>query len=253
MGTRIIEERRARLLTTLLAPLVPCTARMAVIAVLAPAFLGPHALWVSWGLILFSLLVLIGMGALLNRALFRGERAAFIMELPLYHLPNPRTIGLLVGQRLLAFLRKAGTVILVVSVVVWALASLPYGQIESSWLAAVGRGLTPVGAALGLDWRMVVALLTSFIAKENAVATLGVLYGGAEQALPALLASQVSLASGLAFMVMTMLFIPCVATVAAMRQETGSWKWPLLGIGLQLVISFATGALVYQVAHLLGA
>jgi ferrous iron transport protein B len=251
MGTRIVDEPRARLLTILLAPLVPCTARMAVVAVLAPIFFGPYALWVSWGLVLFSLLVLAVLGAVLNRILFKGERAAFIMEMPLYHLPNWRTIGLGVGQRLLSFLRKAGTVILAVSIVVWMLATLPYGQIDTSILATVGRGLAPVGALMGLDWRMMVALLTSFIAKENAVATLGVLYGTGEKGLAAVLAGQVSLASGLAFMVVTMLFIPCIATLAAMRQETGSWKWPLLGMTMQMALSFGFGALAYHLVRLL--
>ncbi len=251
MGTRIVDEPRARLLTILLAPLVPCTARMAVVAVLAPIFFGPYALWVSWGLVLFSLLLLGLLGAALNRMLFKGERAAFIMEMPLYHLPNWRTIGLGVGQRLLSFLRKAGTVILVVSIAVWGLATLPRGRVDTSILAAIGRGLAPVGSLMGLDWRMMVALLTSFIAKENAVATLGVLYGTGEEGLAAVLSGQVSLASGLAFMVVTILFIPCVATLAAMRQETGSWKWPLLGVAVQLVLSFGMGALAYQLARLL--
>ena len=208
MGTRIIEERRARLLTILIAPLVPCTARMAVLAVLAPAFFGPYAFLVSWGLVLFALLTLGLTGALLNRALFHGERAAFIMELPLYHLPNLRTIGLVVWQRLWAFLRKAGTVILAVSLVIWALAALPTGRIEGSILAYLGQGLAPLGALLGLDWRMLVALLSSVVAKENAVATLGVLYGAGEQSLPQVLAAQVSPAGGLSFLVVTMLFIP---------------------------------------------
>lgn len=250
MGTRIVDEPRARILTILLAPLVPCTARMAVIAVLAPIFFGPYALWVSWGLVLFSLLLLGILGTVLNRLLFKGERAAFIMEMPLYHLPNWRTIGLGVGQRLLSFLRKAGTVILAVSIVVWALATLPHGQVETSILAAVGRGLAPVGALMGLDWRMMVALLTSFVAKENAVATLGVLYGTGEEGLAAVLSGQVGLASGLAFMVVTMLFIPCVATLSAMRQEAGSWKWPLVGVAVQLALSLGMGMLAYQLARL---
>ncbi len=252
MGTRIIDEPRARLLTILLAPLVPCTARMAIIAVLAPAFFGDRALWVSWGLVLFALFVLAVTGVVLNRALFKGERAAFIMELPLYHLPNLRTIAVVVWQRLVAFLRKAGTVILAVSVLVWALASLPGGSIEGSVLAAIGRALTPLGALMGLDWRMLVALLTSFIAKENAVATLGVLYGSGEAGLPQLLSATISPAAGLAFLVVTMLFIPCVGTLAAMRQETNSWRWTLFGVGLLLVISLVVGIVVYQVAQLLG-
>ena len=250
MGTRIIEERRARLLTILLAPLVPCPARMAVVAVLAPAFFGSKAPLVSGGLVLFTLLVLALSGTLLNRVLFKGERGAFIMELPLYHRPNLRTIGVGVWQRLVAFLRKAGTVILGVSLVVWALSRFPGGTIETSLLARLGRLLAPLGAWMGLDWRMVVALLASFIAKENAVATLAVLYGAGREGLPALLAGSVSPASGLAFLVVTMLFIPCAATFAVMRQETGSWKWSLLGMGFLLVVSLLIGTAVYRVARL---
>jgi ferrous iron transport protein B len=192
------------------------------------------------------------LGAAMNRILFKGERPAFIMEMPLYHMPNWRTITIGVGQRLLSFLRKAGTIILVVSVVVWALATLPYGEIDTSILATIGRGLSPVGALMGLDWRMMVAMLASFIAKENAVATLGVLYGTSEAGLSAALAGQVSQASGLAFMVVTMLFIPCVATLAVMRQETRSWKWPLLSIAMQMALSLGFGALAYHLVRLLG-
>lgn len=252
MGTRIIEERRARLLTILLAPLVPCPARMAVVAVLAPAFFGARAVWVSGGLVFLSLLTLALSGALLNRVLFRGEHAAFIMELPLYHVPNLRTIGLLVWHRVVAFIRKAGTVILGVSVVVWALSHFPGGTIEESLLGRVGQWLAPLGAWMGFDWRMLVALMTSFIAKENAVATLAVLYGAGRESLPALLSASVSPASGLAFLVATMLFIPCVATFTVMRQESGSWKWVLFGTGFLLVLSFAAATLVFQVARLLG-
>ncbi len=251
MGTRVIDEPRSRLLTILLAPLVPCTARMAVVAVLAPAFFGARAFWVTWGLVLFPLLMLAVCGVAFNRVLFRSERPAFVMEMPLYHLPNPRTIGLAVWQRLASFVRKAGTVILVVSVIVWALATLPGGDIEGSILAAIGRGLAPLGALLGLDWRMLVALLTSLIAKENVVATLGVLYGSGDQGLSALLAAQVSPASGLSFLVVVMLFIPCVATLAAMRQETRSWRWPLFAVAVQLVLSLGAGAVAYHLLRLL--
>ncbi len=251
LGTRVIESRRARLLTLLLAPLVPCTARMAVIAFLASAFFGPAATLVSWGLVLLSLAVLALSGAILNRVLFHGQRAAFIMELPLYHLPNWRTIGLTVWQRSLAFVRKAGTLILAVSVVVWALSTFPGGDIEKSLLAQVGRRLEPVGWWMGLDWRLMVALLTSFIAKENSIATLGVLFGaGANGGLADILVSAFSPATALAFLVVQMLFIPCVATVGAIRQETGSWRWTLFDVGFLLVISLLGGALTYHLASL---
>ena len=247
LGTRVIESRRARLLTILLAPLVPCTARMAVIVFLAPAFFGPAAPLVAWGLVLLSLGVLALTGIALNRALFGGRRSAFIMELPLYHLPNWRTIGLSVWQRSLSFVRKAGTVILVVSVVIWALSTLPGGSAEESYLAQLGEFLEPVGRLLGLDWRLTVALLSSFVAKENSIATLGVLFRAGEEGLAALLAATYPPATALAFLVVQVLFIPCVATVAAIRQETASWRWTVFSIGLLLAISLLAGAVTFHV------
>jgi ferrous iron transport protein B len=232
---------------------VPCTARMTVIAFLAPAFFGSAATLVSWGLILLALLVLALSGVLINRLLFRSQRVAFIMELPLYHAPNWRTIGLLVWQRSLGFLRKAAVVILPVSVVVWALSVLPGGDIETSFLAQVGRWLEPVGSLMGFDWRLLVALLASFIAKENSIATLGVLFGTGEEAgLAQLLAGTFSVPTALAFLVVQMLFVPCVATVAAVKQETGSWGWTLFNLAFLLVVSWGAGVGIYWLATLGG-
>jgi ferrous iron transport protein B len=253
MGARIIDSPRARLLTILLAPLVPCTARMAVVAFLAPAFFGPSAALVSWGLVLFSLLVLAVAGMVISRLAFRGEHSAFIMELPLYHVPNGRTIGLFVWQNTVAFLKKAGSIILVMTVIIYALSNFPGPGVEDSLLARFGRWLAPVGQLMGLDWRSMVALLSSFVAKENAIATLGVLYGnGAEGAgLAGTVAGAVAPAAGLAFLVVTMLFIPCAATMATIRQETDSWRWTAFSIFLLLALSFGAGIAVYQGASLL--
>ncbi|NLF02249.1 MAG: ferrous iron transport protein B [Anaerolineales bacterium] len=253
LGTRVIESPRARLLTIMLAPLIPCTARMAVAAFLGSAFFGPQATPVSWGMVALSLVVLAISGILLNRVMFRGERAAFIMELPLYHAPNVRTIALLVWQRTIEFVKKAGTVILPVSLVVWALSMLPVGDVESSYLAMIGKWLEPVGRVMGLNWQLIVALLTSFIAKENTIATLGVLLSAEEQVgLAATLRSTFSTPTGLAFIAMQMLFIPCVATMAAIRQETKSWRWTLFNLTFLLVVSWIGGLLVFWLARLLG-
>ncbi len=249
MGARVADSRAAQLLTILLAPLVPCTARLGVLAFLAPAFFGAAAAWVSWGLVMLSLGVLVLVGVVMSRTVFRGQRSAFVMEMPLYHIPNARTIGLLVWQRSLSFLEKAGTTILVFSVVVWALAALPGGDLENSWLAGLGRWFEPVGLWMGLDWRLTVALLASFFAKENSIATLGVLFGSAEDAgLASTLAGIYSPASGLAFLTVSLLFIPCAATVAVIRQESGSWRWTLFSVALTLAISLAVGAGVYALA-----
>ena len=254
MGTRIVDSPRARLLTILVAPLVPCTARMAVLAMLAPIFFGLYATLVSWGLIGLSLMTLAIIGVALHELMLGGEHVAFIMELPLYHLPNARTIGLSVWQRTVAFLKKAGSIILIVSVVIWALSVLPGGEIESSYLAAIGRLLAPLGALMGLGWQMMVALLTSFVAKENTIATLGVLYGAGEEGtrLAEILSEVLTPAAALAFLAAQMLFIPCVATVATIRQETGSWKWTAFSIALLLVLSLGVGIAIYQGAMLVG-
>jgi ferrous iron transport protein B len=254
LGSRVIDSRRGRLLTILLAPLVPCSARFAILAFLTPAFFGSGATLVAWSLVLLNLLVLAGAGVVLNRFVLRGERAAFIMELPLYHVPSHRTIGHFVWNNTWAFVKNAGSIILVFSVAVWALSSLPPGDVEQSVLARFGHALSPVGSLMGMDWRMVVALLSSFVAKENAIATLGVLYGGGGEAagLADVMAAAVPPAAALAFLVVTMLFIPCVATMAVIRKESASWGWTAFSVGLLLAVALTAGIVVYQGARLLG-
>jgi len=248
LGARIIEDRRARWLTILLAPLVPCTGRLAVIAFLAPAFFGAGAVLASWGLVAANLIVLVFTGIVVNRLAFKGAHTAFVMEMPLYHLPNARTIGLFVWHNTAAFVRKAGTIIVVMSLLVAAFSTLPGGEVERSLLGRLGHALVPVGRWLGLeDWRLIVALLTSFVAKENTVATLGILYGAGDGAgLAARVGATLSPAAALAFLVVQMLFIPCAATLAAIRQETGAWKQATVSVGLQLLLSFLAGVAVYR-------
>jgi ferrous iron transport protein B len=251
LGTRIIDSPKARLLTLLLAPLVPCTGRMAVVAVIAAAFFGTQAVFVSIGIILFSLVILVLVGLLLNRFIMRGESNALLMELPLYHVPNLRLIGLVTWQNIKAFIKRAGTVILIVSVVVWLFSAIPGGNINNSLLAQFGKWLEPVGKLMGLNWQMMVSLLSSFIAKENTIATLGILMGGHGNSLFQQLNAILSPAAALAFLVIQVLFIPCVATITAIRHETGSWKWPIFSVVLQLVLSFILAIMVYQIAKLI--
>jgi ferrous iron transport protein B len=245
LGTRIIESRRARLLTTLLIPLVPCTARMAVITILAGLFFGSNALWITWGLVGGNLLILAGLGLLLHHFLFENEHVPFIMELPLYHLPNFRTIGIYVRDNIVGFLKKAGTTILVATLIVWALSYFPTGVVMTSYLGMAGKLMEPVGRWMGLPWPVLIALLTSFIAKENTVATLGVLYGNLN-----VLKNVITPAAMLAFLVFQILFIPCVGTVAAIQQETKSWKWTAASVGMQLALSLGLAVAVYQIGRL---
>ena len=253
IGTRIIESKRARLLTVLLAPLIPCAGRMAVIGVIAAAIFGGQAILVTAGIIIFSLLVLVISGLLMNRFIFQGERAVLMMELPLYHEPNPRTIGLVSWQRTIAFIKRAGTIILVVSILIWVLSYFPSGNIEGSILGHIGRGLEPIGKLMGLNWQLMVALLTSFVAKENTIATLGVLLGRESAGLSQALKGMLTPAAAIAFLVAQVLFVPCVATVSAIRHETGGWRWVAFSIGLQLILSLSLAIVVFQIARLAGA
>jgi len=148
--------------------------------------------------------------------------------------------------------KKAGTVILLFSVFLWIMSNVPSGSIENSVLGRVGIFLEPVAKPLGLDWRMVVALLSSIIAKENSVATLGVLYNVGDQGLMTVLSNTIPHASAISFLVVLMLFIPCAPTIVVMRQEMADRKWFILSFLFMLFLSYVTGMAVYGLARAAG-
>jgi ferrous iron transport protein B len=152
-----------------------------------------------------------------------------------------------VWARTAAFLKKAGSVILIFSVVLWIMSNVPGGSVEQSMLARIGRILEPIGRPIGLDWKLMAALLSSIIAKENSVATLGVLYNVGDEGLMTVLSRVVSPASAISFLVILMLFVPCVPTITVMRQEMGRMKWSLASLLLMLVLSYSGAAIAYHV------
>ena len=248
MGVRIIESKKARLLTMLLTPFIPCTARLAVLTFVAAAVFATDATMVVWSLVTLNIIVLGVVGMAVHAVLMKEEPTPFIMELPLYHQPDPKTILMVVWSRTTAFIKKAGTVILAVSVLVWLLSYFPDGKTETSILAWIGRLFEPFGRPLGLDWKMVTALLTSLAAKENAVATLGVLYGVGDQGLLQILPTVMSHASALAFLTVLMLFVPCAATIVVLKKEMDDRVWFITSILLTLGISYLGGAAAYRIA-----
>ncbi|MEW6161758.1 MAG: ferrous iron transport protein B [Nitrospirota bacterium] len=252
LGVRIVESRKARLLTILLTPFVPCTARLAILAFVTAAIFGGKATIVSWSLVAINILSLGIIGIIVSRFFLKGEPMPFIMELPLYHRPNLRTIGIAVWKRTAAFVKRAGTVILGFSILLWIMSNFPGGRIENNILGWLGRLVEPLGAPIGLDWKMMIALLAGFVAKENSIATLGVLYGVGEEGLRSILPGVMSHASALSFLVVLMLFIPCAATAVVMKQEMGSWRWFLISLMFMLFISFGSGMVVYRLASPLG-
>ncbi len=248
LGARIVESKKARLLTIFLTPFIPCTGRLAVITFVTAAVFGGKALLVTWLLVVFNVLMLGAAGMLIGRFLLREEAVPFIMELPLYHKPDFRTIGIVVWHRSIAFVKKAGTVILVFSIFVWIMSNVPAGGIENSILGRIGMFLEPLGKPLGLDWRMVVALLSSVIAKENSVATLGILYNVGDQGLMTVLSGSIPHASALSFLVVLMLFIPCAPTITVMKQEMGDRKWFIMSFLFMVFLSYTMGMAVYGLA-----
>jgi len=251
LGARIIETRKARMITLLLIPFVPCTARLAVLTLVSAAIFGSNAAYVSWSILALNIGVLGIAGIFVNKVLWRQD-APFIMELPLYHQPDLRTILMVIWARIIAFIRKAGTIILAVSIVIWLLSYLPTGVVEGSWLARAGRAIAPLGVPLGLDWKMITALITGLVAKENVVATLGVLYSVGEEGLSTILPTVMGHASAAAFLVVMMLFIPCTATVAVLRKEMNSNKWFFSAIVMTLIVSYISGIAAYHFVRWLG-
>jgi ferrous iron transport protein B len=251
LGARIIETRKARMITLLLIPFVPCTARLAVLTLVSAAVFGSNAAYVSWSILALNIVVLGIAGIFVNKTLWKQD-APFIMELPIYHSPDIKTIMMVIRSRTISFIRKAGTVILGVSLIVWLLSYFPSGNVEDSFLASFGKLLQPLGVPLGLDWKMITALLTGLVAKENVVATLGVLYSVGREGLSNILPTIMSPESAAAFLVVMMLFMPCAATIAVLKKEMNSNKWFYSSIVMTLLVSYLGGITAYNFVKWIG-
>jgi ferrous iron transport protein B len=251
LGTRIIETRKARMITLLLIPFVPCTARLAILTLVSAAVFRENAAYVSWSILALNIAVLGVAGIFVNKVLGKQD-APFIMELPIYHSPDIKTIIMVIWSRTISFIRKAGTVILGVSLIIWFLSYFPSGKVEDSFLASFGKLLQPLGVPLGLDWKMITALLTGLVAKENVVATLGVLYSVGREGLTNILPTIMSPESAASFLVVMMLFIPCAATIAVLKKEMNSNKWFYSTIAMTLVVSYLGGIAAFNFVKWLG-
>lgn len=246
MSTRTIESRRDRMTAILANPIIPCSARTILLVFLASIFFPPEqAGQVVFGLLVLSVLVFMLVSKILRSGIFPGGEAQFVMELPPYQLPTVKAILMHTWERTKAFIYKAGSIILVLSVVIWFLASNPsgceYGG-EGSYIGDIGKFFSPVFSPLGFGWKETTALLTGFVAKESMISTLGVLYG---EDLGSILSEAWSPEKNIAFMVFSLLYIPCLATVAVIKNETKSWKWAGFAVAYLLVLAwiFAFAAL----------
>ncbi|MBZ9634465.1 ferrous iron transport protein B [Clostridium sp. FP1] len=265
MSTRTLESKKDRMIAILINPFVSCPARLAVYGVFVGAFFADKKLGVFnlGGIIIFLLYVLgivvaILLGKFLSDKVFKGEESYFVMELPPYRIPTAKGLLIHMWEKSESFLKKAGTVILTVVIVVWVLSNLPLGvQAGSvdSILGVIGSFIAPVFTLAGFgNWQSAVALITGFAAKEAVVGTLGTIYGvtGEGASLTAAIQQAFTPLSALSFMIMTLLYVPCVATIVAVRKETNSKKWAWIVVAYTTIIGWILAVLVYQVGKLLG-
>jgi ferrous iron transport protein B len=266
LGSRVVDSWQQRMMTLVMAPIVPCLAVWGVTGFFGTLFFGAAAPLVTVALLVTLIAWLVFTGFLFKRLLIKEEPGGLIMELPPYHRPNWKTIWRFTWGHTKSFITRGMTLVAGASVVIWALSYLPNGDIEISILGAAGRAVEPVGQLLGMDWRLMVALLASMASKEAALATLGVLYGlssgvgttsltglilGAEAvehtAIATAIQASVSPASALAFVFAAFFSVPCLGTLGAIYSETRSWKWTLGATAYYTFAALLAGFLAYHV------
>ena len=257
MATRTVSSDRDRKMTMLLVPYMSCSAKIPIFSVFVAAFFPGRGALVMFALYVTGILLGILVALLLGHTAFRGKPVPFVMELPNYRFPSPRSVGLLLWEKARDFLERAFSVIFIATVIIWFLQSFDYrlnpvADSSQSMLAVIGQWIAVIFKPLGFgDWRFSTALISGFIAKEQVVSTLGVLAGcevtALYEVLPAMFPSTLAAVS---FLVFTLLYTPCVATVAALRREFNS-RLTTVGIVLtQCGVAWVVACLVYNVGRL---
>ncbi|UCD89199.1 MAG: ferrous iron transport protein B [Desulfobacterales bacterium] len=308
MATRTLESDKDRKLTILITPFMSCSAKLPVYIVLAGTFFGGKAGTVIFSIYMLGIVLSIITGRIFRSTLFKGADAPFVMELPPYRVPMIKSLLIHMWDRSKIFLKKMGGIILVASILIWALSTFPLNikyqtdydaeinkvnayyrskistaidsgktnfeqqrddmilkitrkkkaeKAEKSLMGRIGKAFAPIFSPLGIDWRGSVALLSGFAAKEIVVSTLGVLYAtdreqDSEALKHALLSSSMTSLSALAMMAFVLLYVPCLATVAVIKRETGSLKWTVFSIAYSTLIAWLAAFCIYQGGGLLG-
>jgi ferrous iron transport protein B len=260
MATRTLESPRDRLVTILVAPLMTCSARLPVYAVVAGAMFGSRAGLVVLSMYAMGIVLAAIVARLLRRHVVPGEEEPFVLELPPYHRPTLKGTVIHTWERGKLFLQKAGTVILAGSIMMWFLSAFPWGVEVAgpeSYAGQAGRFLAPLMKPLGFGWQETVALISGFVAKEIVVSTMSVLYGlgreaGTVQLGEAIRQGHLTPLSGYAFMAFVLIYSPCLAAMGAIRRETASWKWTLFAVGYLTALAWLVAFIIYQGGRMLG-
>lgn len=265
MASRTIENDRDRKMTIMTTTFIPCGAKLPIIALIAGALFG-GAWWVAPSAYFVGIAAIVVSGIILKKTkMFSGDPAPFVMELPQYHLPTVTNVLRSMWERGWSFIKKAGTIILLSTIVLWFLQGFgfedgSFGMVEdlnNSVLAKIGGVIAPIFAPLGWgDWKAAVAAVTGLIAKENVVGTFGVLYGFGEVAedgaeIWGSLATSYTAIAAYSFLVFNLLCAPCFAAIGAIKREMNSAKWTWFAIGYQTVFAYTVALAIYQIGNLL--
>ena len=257
MATRTLSSDRDRKMTIMLTPFMSCSAKIPIYAVFSAAFFPEYAAVAMIVLYLSGILVGIIAALIMKKTAFRGEPVPFVMELPNYRFPSPKSVGLLLWDKAKDFLQRAFTIIFVATIIIWFLQTFDahlnvVTDNADSLLAGLGRLIAPVFVPLGTgDWRIATALISGFTAKEAVVSTLGVLLGTGTGDLAPALSQMFTPLTACAFLAFTLLYTPCVAAVATIKNELGSKLKTLGVVFMQCAIAWLVGTLVYQIGSLI--
>ncbi|MFN3669506.1 MAG: ferrous iron transporter B [Brevundimonas sp.] len=272
MAARVIDSKRDRLTTIMVAPLMTCSARIPVYTLIIAAFIPDQTVWgfvglqglVMFGLYAAGIISALVVSFVIRKVFWRGAVEPFMMELPAYKTPDFKSVLLNLWLRARIFLERAGRIILPLMIIVWALSTFPYPPegatepaIDYSFAGMIGHGLEPLFAPIGFNWQMVIALVPGMAAREVAVAALGTVYAVADaesagSLLGATLAAQWSLATGLAFLAWYVFAPQCVATLGVVKRELNSWKWMWVMVVYMFALAYLAAFIVYRVTVALG-
>ena len=271
MATRTIEDRKSRLLTMLVIPMMSCSARIPVYVILVSAFFSHYAALVLTGLYLLGMIMAVLMAKLFSRFVVKGDSLPFVMELPPYRMPTAKAVLRHTWEKGKEYLKKMGTIILAASIIVWALSYFPTNsdkkiQAENSYMAKIGKTIEPAMRPCGFDWKQSVSLLSGVFAKEVVASTMTVVYSTSseeaevledfeneenESRIQQLIQQNMTPLSAASMLLFILLYMPCLSTIVAIKNESGKWKWALFTVAYTIGLAWIASTLLFQIGSLL--
>ena len=261
MATRTIEDRKSRLITMLVNPLMSCSARLPIYLVMIGAFFPNCASFMLLCIYTAGILLAVIMARIFSKFLVKGEDSPFVMELPPYRMPTSKSIMRHTWEKGAQYLKKMGGIIMIASIIIWFLGYYPRHdahesvaeQQENSYIGQIGKAIEPVIKPLGFDWKLGIGLISGVGAKELVVSTLGVLYTNEGDVENVNLSNRIPITPlvALAYMLFVLIYFPCIATFAAIKQESGSWKWAIFAAGYTTGLAWLIAFTVFQIGSLI--